>query len=141
MNILPQEKEEVLVKLDNGLYAVAFREGDNWCSGEALFEDHENGNENLSGKVVAWSDLPNEDNTHSAIKPPMDTDVLVRLTNGFYAVAHFDSQDDQWLTGAGVFPSHESGSNSLSDEVASWDELPEKLENELEQVTGKKHKM
>jgi hypothetical protein len=141
MNILPQEKEEVLVKLDNGLYAVAFREGDAWCSGEALFEDHENGNENLSGKVVAWSDLPDEDNAHTQVEPPMDTDVLVRLANGFYAVAHFSSEDDQWLTGSGVFPSHESGSNSLSDEVASWDELPEKMENELEQTQVKKPKM
>lgn len=141
MNILPQEKEEVLVKMDNGLYAVAFRDDDRWCSGEALFEDHENGNENLSGKVIAWSDLPNENNSHPAIKPPMDTDVLVRLANGFYAVAHFDSEEDMWMTGAGVDPSHDYGFASLSDEVLSWDELPEKLENQLQQTNAKKHKM
>ena len=57
---LPTDNNEVLVKLDNGKFAVAqYQEReDKWYAGSGIFESHENGLDVLSGNVVSWSKLP-----------------------------------------------------------------------------------
>lgn len=61
---LPKEELEVLVKLDNGSFAVALLWEDNWYAGKGIRPSHEYESDILSGKVVSWSALPEElDNT------------------------------------------------------------------------------
>lgn len=55
---LPNIKEEVLVKLDNGIFAVAQYNGQDWLVGRGVHPSHEDGFDMLSGKVVSWDKLP-----------------------------------------------------------------------------------
>ena len=65
---LPKDEVDVLVKLDNGSFAVAQYCAGSWYAGEGVYSSHEDGRDILSGKVVAWSDLPdtleNQLNSH-----------------------------------------------------------------------------
>lgn len=60
---LPEKEVDVLVKLDNGKFAVAQyyvnEEGDGkWQAGDGVYASYEAGSDILSGKVVGWSALP-----------------------------------------------------------------------------------
>lgn len=55
---LPKEQEDVLVQLDNGSFAVAQYDNGDWYTGKGIVPSHEDGNDQLSGKVVSWLKLP-----------------------------------------------------------------------------------
>ena len=55
---LPNSEEEVLVKLDNGKFAVAEYFEGHWYTGKGVVPSHECESDSLSGKVVSWTKLP-----------------------------------------------------------------------------------
>ena len=55
---LPKEETEVLVKLDNGSFAVAQYIDGYWYAGKGVKPSYEDEIDILSGKVVSWSELP-----------------------------------------------------------------------------------